>query len=285
MHILWRINFFVRNIEKNGCNTQSTNHPSFIIQAMSDSTSTKRKQYSAQSLQSAIDVMNDDNDHRSVRRIAAMYHVPESTLRRFKKQQVTTIDQITKSGPGSYLNAEQEELLVQWIQTMQLLHTPVGKSEVTKMVAGLMSDESLTHLSWSWWKGFKERNPSFGWKNTESLDKQRVDSSSANSVKHFFNLLSKQVDERKYTIMWNMDETGVNGEKSATRRVFIDKSIPLKYDRATLTKEHVTFVVAVSHLGTSIPPLAIFKGKRFMENLTAGGPPGIKTVLCCCVVL
>ena len=76
-----------------------------------------------------------------------------------------------------------------------------------------------------------------------------------------------------------MDETSINGEPTKSRKVFVDKNIGTVYDRSVFTKQHVTLVVAVSSIGTSIPPLAIFKGKRLISNLIENGPPGIKATV------
>ena len=60
------------------------------------------------------------------------------------------------------------------------------------------------------------------------------------------------------------------------RKVYVDKRIPTVYDRTVLTREHVTLVVAISNHGSTVPPIAIFKGKNLISNLVDEGPPGIK---------
>ena len=240
----------------------------------------KRLQYKPEQLQAALDAWNSDDNSDSVFAIAKRFGIPNSTVSRHVDNQVKRIEDIPKSGPGTYLNAGEEKSLLEWIQSMQLLHTPVGKREVASMVSQIMHDPELKKLSKSWWRSFHKRNEEFGWKNTEKLDKTRVDSSSINAVTNFFSTLKEKMATRKYSCIWNMDETAVNGEPLKNRRVLIDKRLKIHYDRCTMTSDHVTMVAAINNLGGFIPPMLIFKGKRLTEHLGQHAPTG-ESCDCC----
>jgi hypothetical protein len=231
----------------------------------------KRLIYSKEQIQNSLNLLNDSKNPISIRSISLKFGIPESTLRRYKKNNITTASEIKKSGPSTILSIHQEQLLINWIQTMQILHTPVSKTQIITMIRQYLNNNDYK-ISDKWWIRFQRDNPKFRWRNTESLDKVRVDSSSINSVTNFFVKLEALLNEKKYAYIWNMDESAINGDPKKKRRVFVDSSIPIQYDRTVMNASHVTLVVAINNAGGFIPPMLIFKGKRLLDNLLNDSP-------------
>jgi hypothetical protein len=74
--------------------------------------------------------------------------------------------------------------------------------------------------------------------------------------------------------IWNMDETGFS---LSTRLQYVlakKNSRNVSKVAASNSTEHISAVITISAAGSFIPPLIIYKGKRVIDNLLDGAPPG-----------
>ncbi|XP_076393205.1 uncharacterized protein LOC143265371 [Megachile rotundata] len=96
------------------------------------------------------------------------------------------------------------------------------------------------------------------------------------NVNHFFDLLERIVDKHKFTAdtIFNVDESGFTTVQKSLPKIDARKG---KHQVGSLTSGergvNTTMVCAVSAAGVYIPPMIIFKRKKFHPNLKIGASP------------
>ena len=171
--------------------------------------------YTDEQLQLALDKLKEPNSNSSVNSISKLYGISEPTLRRYKRNNITNAQNRKRGGASKHITDGQERTLVEWIRCMQLLHTPVSRNQIKKIVLSFNSEKKI-ELTSKWWRRFESDHPDITWKVSESLEKIRIDSTTPSAIYQFFEKLKQKVEERKYQLIWNMDETGINGANSCT---------------------------------------------------------------------
>ena len=211
----------------------------------------------------------------SIQSTARRFGLPESTLRRVLQNGIPT-----HSGPITVLTAEEEEELVGYCLNMQQLGFGLTKSSVNyavlQMVKGRGHPFSEKGPAQAWWTRFMKDHPELSFRKPQAFTAARAQKGNPIIINDHYNKLQRIVIEHslKEDQIWNMDETGFSLSSRLQHVLAKKNSRSVSKVAASNTTDHISVVSTISAAGISIPPLIIYTGKRVIENLLEGAPPG-----------
>ncbi len=223
--------------------------------------SQKRKAYSSETLQSAIESVNKGG--KSVLEASKIFGVPRQTL----------ADKVNCRHTGVYggttaLSGEDEEALVQYILYMASIGHPLTVADV-KCFAWSVGKRSSNPLCFTengpsdkWWRGFKRRHPRITLRKADKLDRRRKAMSKPSVMNNHFDQLKEVLENSglldKPSNIFNVDETGIDMD-SLTGKVVVDRNTKHPYQESRGEREHITANVCCSASGLVLPPMIIFE--------------------------
>jgi len=218
----------------------------------------------------------------SKRRAEAVYGVPRKTLNRHLRKLVLNPGQLGRF--SSVLGAELENVLAAHIITMQQMMFGFTTNDIRKLAFDIAEQSSLPHpfkkdakkAGRDWLAGFMKRHPMISIRNPEPTSMGRAVSFNKASVDRFFAMYKNELDKGHYTAkqIWNVDETGITAVHKPGK--ILAKRGTKQVGKITSGEKGVTTTVicAVSACGNYLPPMLIFKRKRFTNLLLKGAPQG-----------
>ena len=234
----------------------------------------KRKTYSSETLQSAVESVNKDG--RKVLEASKTFGVPRTTL----------ADKVNGRHTGTYggttaLSGEDEEALVQYILYMASIGHPLTVPEV-KCFAWSVGKRSSNPLCFSengpsdkWWRGFKRRHLRITLRKPDKLDRRRKAMSKPSVMKSHFDQLKEVLENSdlldKPSHIFNVDETGMDMD-SQTGKVVVDRNSKHPYQESGGQREHITANVCCSASGLVLPPMIIFERCFPSGHYSQSGP-------------
>ena len=221
----------------------------------------KRKTYSSETLQSAVESVN--KGERNLLQASKIFGVPRQTL----------ADKVNGRHPGSYggrttLSEEDEEVLVQYVLYMASIGHPLTVADV-KCFAWSVGKRSSNPLCFTengpsekWWRGFKSRHPRITLRKADKLDRRRKAMSKPSVMHNHFDQLKQVLENNdlldKPSHIFNVDETGVDMD-SLNGKVVVDRNTKHAYQESRGEREHITANVCCSASGLVLPPMIIFE--------------------------
>ena len=214
-------------------------------------------------------------DGLSVRQAAEEYHVPKSTLADRVSGRVLPG---ARSGPGKYLNDQEEEELVCFLLQCASIGYPRSRLEVIAIVQRLCDRRGLNKVvSHGWWESFCRRHRNITLQVTAPLSLSRAKASDVAVINKYFDMLEATLLEYdlldKPCQVFNMDETGLPLDPKSLKVVC---SVGTKNPVAVCAgnKTQITTVGCVSAGGYCIPPMVIYGRKTVSREMVKDEIPG-----------
>lgn len=214
------------------------------------------------------------------------YHVPKATLKRHLENKNKIANDKTKAlGRPTDFSQEIENLLVKHIVKFEERMFGLTITDIRRLAYDLAEDNHISHrfntekrmAGKKWFYGFMRRHPQLSVRQPESTSIARAKGFNRERVQHFFDIFEQLVDKYKITAntIFNVDESGIS-----TVQKRMPKVVSLKGKRQVggITSGergvNTTAVCCLSAAGLYIPPMLIFKRKRYAPELEIGAPLG-----------
>jgi hypothetical protein len=219
---------------------------------------TRYRRYRPEDLQAALDQVRVSKT--LLADAAAMHGVPRETLRRHLTQGAIAV----RSGPRSILTAAEEADLVYYLLRMADLGLALDRAMVAEAVLQMVSMDGKRKHPWShptssgpgrdWWESFLDRHPELAMRRARALDRTRATMSNTDVVSHFFVCMERAMVGVRPEMMFNMDETKVDGKQP---RVVARKGARSVHALADPMMAHISLVACVNATGTHVMPPAL----------------------------
>lgn len=234
---------------------------------------------------SLLAALADIKNGMSYREASKKYDIPKSTLNDKINDRVPLV--VDRPGPGTYLTADQENRLVNWLITMAKIGYGVPRKDIPNIVKNILDEaEKKGYIipetrkfpdnkpSVTWIYAFLERHPEVSARMPENLGFQRASINEAD-LRLWYNKLEIFLkDEHNLDIkeflslenadrIFNLDESGfplqgTNGKL----KVVTAKGTKTVYKIKPETKEQITVLACVSASGYYSNPFVLFPGLR-----------------------
>ena len=133
-----------------------------------------------------------------------------------------------------------------------------------------------------WLKAFLNRNPAISIRKAQPINPGHAANLNPYIVKDYFDKLKDMIEKNNFfdkpQCIFNMDEKGCRLTLHHQQQVMARKGTKRVHLIAPEHAENVTLVVYASAVGSVIPPMVIFKGKRSKPEYNNNLPPN--TVVC-----
>ena len=198
----------------------------------------------------------------SVRRAAAMYNAPRSTLRDRRAGRLSRDDSTANS---RNLTSAEEEVIVKYVLELVKHGHPPQLLDVANMANSLQEERSLGPVGSNWASTFVSRTPELKVKFNRKYDYKRALCEDSGVIQGWFSLVANI--KAKYGILdddtYNFDETGFTMGQISSRAVVTAADLPRQPKSIQPgNREWVTVTQGVNATGWAIPPFIIFKSRR-----------------------
>ncbi|CBF76571.1 hypothetical protein AN4877.2 [Aspergillus nidulans FGSC A4] len=197
----------------------------------------------------------------SIREAARRFNVPESTLRTRLRG---TTNRAESRANGHKLTEIEEEVLKQWILSLDLRGAAPTKAHVREMANILLAKRGSTPIQTvgqKWVYNYTQRHPELESRLSRQYDCQRAKQENPKVIQAWFNTVRATIEQ--YGILpddiYNFDETGF--------------AMGLCAHQKPGNREWVTAIESISASGWALPPTLIFKGKQYNQAWFTGLPP------------
>lgn len=168
-----------------------------------------------------------------------------------------------KGGAPRYLDDEEEEELVRWLEGCAEVGCAKTVKEVRSIVGAIVAKKQnlenvpVTH---GWWDRFRARHPHLKMRAGESLAYVRAVSSNRKVVDQYFDLLEEILTQNglkdKPGRIFNLDESGLPLQHHPRKRIAVRGQKHVNVITSG-NKTNITVLACVSASGVSIPPMVI----------------------------
>ncbi|KAK9976532.1 hypothetical protein ABG768_021737 [Culter alburnus] len=247
-------------------------------QKMSEKMSGKKKQYTREKLEKAVEEVKAGE---SLRATAKKYNIPHTTLQDYKKNKYSH-----NPHPNSALTPSEEEALISFMFWMADHGFPLTRSLVKVLAMGIIKESGRSQSttvnmekgpSDVWWARFKARHPELSSRTADSLDRARVHGGTPEAIEGFFKLYEalyvRHRLEDKPHLVYNCNETGFGDKPRSREKVLCQTGRKHVYQQQQTTREHITVHCCVNAAGDSIPPFIIYPGCLPSSAYRLDGPP------------
>lgn len=238
----------------------------------------KRLNYCPESMKNALKTMQESG--LSVRKAAAAYGVPASTLHR--KKHLDPERQRKKSGTGTVIPLKEEDDIVNWVLYRSQVGAPVSKSElfdcVQKLVETMKIKTPFTNdrPSRHWYEGFKKRHPNLCIRRPQHLSCSRA-TVTREELQEWFREIGKYLEDRNLLDIssnryFNCDESSIMLCPDA-ERVLAEKGSRTVYKIVDGGREALTVLFMFSADGTRAPPMIMYPFKKDLPKRIVNNTP------------
>ncbi|CBF70985.1 hypothetical protein AN4391.2 [Aspergillus nidulans FGSC A4] len=212
----------------------------------------------------------------SIREAARRFNVPESTLRTRLRG---TTNRAESRANGHKLTEIEEEVLKQWILSLDLRGAAPTKAHVREMANILLAKRGSTPIQTvgqKWVYNYTQRHPELESRLSRQYDCQRAKQENPKVIQAWFNTVRATIEQ--YGILpddiYNFDETGFAMGLCAHQKVITkSESCGRRPVLQPGNREWVTAIESISASGWALPPTLIFKGKQYNQAWFTGLPP------------
>ena len=225
---------------------------------------TQYRRYSPLVLQGAVTAVREQNV--SLVDAAAAHGVPYHTLRRH------VLCNVGRNGPRPILTACEEADIEHYLLQMSDMGLGLDKASVNKHVLEIVDDgrahpwkkANTTGPGRDWWSGFMLRHPKLSFRKSQELERPRAIMSNVFVLRDFFDKLKMALDNVRPALVFNCDETKVDGQPP---RVIARKGQRAVNALADPMMEHITIVACGNATGTHImAPALISQAVNLQEH-------------------
>lgn len=240
-----------------------------------------QKTWSEEDMENAIKAFRQG---RSLRHAAELFKVPRTCLTR----RLNNNDSLKKRGGQSVFTPEQERALADRIVRLCDIGFGMTREDVLRAAFDFAEQSKIKNnfnqtkraAGKDWFLGFIERNP-LSLRKPQGLSRPRAEGLNPVDVQDYFDKLRTALTEAgtvsKPQMIYNVDETGCAMNNRQTQKVVAKTGSKLVVKQTSVERgELVTIVACCNATGQYIPPMAIFKGKKFHKEWEEGFPPGTR---------
>ncbi|CAH2085284.1 unnamed protein product [Euphydryas editha] len=247
---------------------------------------TDRGEWSEEQMKLAIqEVLDGKKGYKSA---SKAYNVPQTTLERkvnqARKRENSVMNVKVPLGPiTTVFSKEEEQILVTYLKEMEGRLFGLSTTEFQKLAYELAVRNNKQHkfnnlkekAGKDWLRGFLKRHPDLSLRKPENTSAARAAEFNRVSVRKFFELLGKTLDDNPFTPdrIYNCDETGVSVVPKSRSRVIAATG---KKQVGALTSAErgttITIEICFNAAGTYLPPMFIYPRKRMKPELLNGAP-------------
>ena len=181
------------------------------------------------------------------------------------------------------LSYAEEKVLLKWIKELTIsgyspghrLLKEIAEEIRTKRTYDLDDASLLTlelppqyKLGHEWVPRFIQQYPHLTVAIRRRIESVRMDGATKEVLKAWFDAFYKVVQKEgiKQENTYNMDESGFSIGTMESTQIILDSALRTKHQAHPGRQEWVSMVECICGDGTTIPPLAIFKGKNVLKN-------------------
>ena len=207
-----------------------------------------------------------NKDLPSIAAAARVYNVPRSTVR----DRINGCSSKATTRAHTYkMTHLDEDTLTQWILSMDDRGAAPRHAMVRRMANILLAATGSDTVGVNWVGSYIKRTPDIQTRFSRRYNYSRAEQEDPRVLNEWFKLVGDTIT--RYGIppddIYNFDETGfamglVSTAKVVTRAEYYGRRSVLQPGN----REWVTAVETVNALGWALPPLIIFKGKRYIES-------------------
>ncbi|XP_053604140.1 uncharacterized protein LOC128671564 [Plodia interpunctella] len=243
-------------------------------------TKKKRAQWTSQQMENAVKIV--ERGILSTYAAAARYNIPRRTLRNHLKSGSTT----RKLGRSAILTTEQEAGLVRRIirladvgvpMTSKMLRVQAFSFCKIKKIPNTFND-AKNAAGKKWLRLFLKRHPELARRKAQMMNPARAQKLNKDIVTDHFSkyksVLVKLGMEHKPESIYNIDEKNCRISLHHQQEVLTAKGRKRVHQIANEHAESVTVVGCGNAIGSAIPPMILFKGKRLKPEYQDNLPPG-----------
>ncbi|XP_026318758.1 uncharacterized protein LOC113229402 [Hyposmocoma kahamanoa] len=218
----------------------------------------------------------------STYKAAERYKVPRRTIR----NHLNTGSLRKLLGRKTILNEKQEDDLVKRIIRFSEIGLPVIPRILRRLVYKFCEANNIKHsfnentklAGKDWFKAFMKRHPNLSKRKAQFMNPARAQKLNKFIVDDHFSKIKAVYDDLDLKNhperIYNMDEKGCRLTIHHQQTVLAQKGAKRVHLQSSEHAESVTIAGCVNALGTAIPPMVIFKGKRLKPQLHDNLPPG-----------
>jgi hypothetical protein len=195
-----------------------------------------------------------------------VYNVPRSTLR---DRVNGALSQTTNRAKGHKLTQLDEDILIKWIVSMDDRGAAPRPPMVCSMANLLLAATGNDVVGKCWVTNFIKRTPAIQTRFSRRYNYSRALQEDPRIIREWFKYVEDTITQ--YGILpediYNFDETGfamglVSTAKVVTRAEYYGRRSVIQPGN----REWVTTVEAINACGWVLPPMIIFKSKRYLES-------------------
>lgn len=228
------------------------------------------------------------NGGKGLNQCSRDYNISKSTLLRHIRNTNKIAKDTTKSmGRNPTFDKEIENLLCERIVQFSDCFFGLTPRDIRKLAFDLAEKNHIPHqfnrekgiAGKKWYYKFMRRHSNLSLRQPESTSLNRIKGFNKENVNGFFDILENICDKHNInaTSIFNMDESGFSTVAKKCQKVVTTKGTKAVASVASGERGvNTTIVCSVSAAGLYVPPMIIFKRKRFTAELGNGAPPGSK---------
>lgn len=243
-------------------------------------TSNKRAQWTSQQMENAVKMV--ERGILSTYAAAVRYNIPRRTLRNHLASGSIT----RKLGRSAILTPEQEAGLVRRIirladvgvpMTSKMLRVQAFSFCKIKKIRNTFND-AKNAAGKKWLRLFLKRHPELARRKAQMMNPARAQKLNKDIVSDHFSKYKSVLDrlgiEHKPESIYNIDEKNCRISLHHQQEVLTAKGRKRVHQIANEHAESVTVVGCGNAIGSAIPPMILFKGKRLKPEFQDNLPPG-----------
>lgn len=240
----------------------------------------KRAQWTSQQMENAVKMV--ERGILSTYAAAARYNIPRRTLRNHLASGSTT----RKLGRSAILTTEQEAGLVRRIIRLADVGVPLTSKMLRvqafsfckiKKIPNTFND-AKNAAGKKWLRLFLKRHPELARRKAQMMNPARAQKLNKDIVSDHFSKYKSVLDrlgiEHKPESIYNIDEKNCRISLHHQQEVLTAKGRKRVHQIANEHAESVTVVGCGNAIGSAIPPMILFKGKRLKPEFQDNLPPG-----------
>ena len=235
----------------------------------------KRLKWTSECMVRAMDAVKRGS---SMKRAAEQHGVPRTTLR---DRISGRAEHEKKPGPEPYLNREEEEDLVNFIEEVAEVGYGRTRKQIKAMVEQTAREKQVLRkqkISDGWFRRFLERQPHLCLRKGDCAAAVRMEAmKNKAALDNYFILLKSILDDynlgTKPGQIYNMDETGIPLDHRSPRVLAKKGQKKVRYC-STGNKSQVTVVGCINAVGQALPPFVVFDAKNLNMQWCVDEVPG-----------
>lgn len=225
------------------------------------------------------------NGDYGLNKCSRVYGVPKATIKRHADNKNSFINERKALGRQPTFTKEMENILCEHILKFEEAFYGLTITDIRKLAYDIAEKYNLPHTfskdkqiaGKKWFYTFMKRNKKLSLRKPENTSLARAKAFNRENVNHFFDLLEKIVDENNFTgnSIYNVDESGLSTVQKRPQKIVGLKGKKQIGSIASGERGvNTTLVVCCSASGVYVPPMIIFKRKKWSDDLKVGAPSG-----------